>query len=442
MLRLIGVSFIARLNYSADQNSASNVEANIIGVPEQETSVQDALIEITTDEGSDLTPLVYCKPDLRTMKGFFPLDDENYEGFTREYMDQKREFETETDRNILICDIPLVQAKMPIQILRKFLYFRTDWHVRIQVIAPAMEYGFLEGYCEPIQCLSRQGFYKRHTGATSHEDFQIMSCTTGFTLSVNEQETMEFDLPWPYPGTFLSLSSFANEQSFISFVATEFWSIHLNGHSIRKIQGGSEAPSCAVLMYVSFKDPILTGPNGGVAPWNPTGGLQAVYPVNATEPTWIRAHALVQPNQPGNPVARMNRAVDMLMGGGMAMLGSFMTEMQGTIVKRGAPAAVEFMAQEVQKRLETEQQQTEAVTTDPLVGNERSGVKQSVYGNTSAFAGSSSFQNIGDTHNTGIVDPHICGLAGTIEHDFAALIRRWVVMSDPFNGTGKDPRAF
>lgn len=327
---------------------------------------------------------------------------------------------------------------MPFQVLSKYQFFRTDWHVKLQVVAPAMEYGFLEGYVEPLQILSRQGFYKLKSASTSHENFQLMSPTTGFTLSINEQETMEFDLPWPYPGTFLSLASFSLHSAFEEFMSNEFWRLHLNGHSIRKIQGGSEAPSCSVLVYVSLKDPIFTGPSPGLQPWAPVGGLQAVFRVNEDEPEWIEAQAMV----PANPVARAGRYMDMAMGGGAAMLGAFLNEMQGNIVKRGAPAAVEFMAQQMQKKLEIEQQEAEIIPTDPNVGNERSGVKQSVYGNTSAFAGTSSFQNIGDTHNTGIVDPSVCGMPGTIEHDFAHLIRRWTIMSEPTDGNGKNARAF
>lgn len=426
--------------FSADSLPTNVDKPNIIGVPQEgDISVQDALIEITTDEAQVETPLLYEKPNLAAIKGFFPLNDERWEGLTREYLHPKLEFVTDTDHQGAPCGVPLQPDLMPMSIIRKFSYFRTDWHIRLQVIAPAMEFGYLEGYCEPLNITVSQPFYKLLSSATSHERFMLMSCTTGFTLSVNEQETMEFDLPWPFPGTMLSLASFASEAAFIAFLRNECWNIHLNGHALHKIQGGSEAASCAVLMYVSLKDPVLTGPSSGTEQWSATG-LQATENMTTGEVTFIQAHG----DRAANPLARMANTFnfDTVVTGGSAMLGAFLGEMQGTIIKRGAPAAVEFLSQEVQARLEGTQSKSEIVTTDSSVGNERNGVRQSVYGNTSAFAGSGSFQNLGDTHNTGIVDPHVCGLAGSLEHDFSTLIRRWSIFSDPLSGTAKAPRAY
>ena len=417
-------------------------EENTFGEPEESmNSDQQGLMLVETLEDSGQVSSVYLVPNVGMDKGIFPLDDETYEGLTREYLYRTLAKQTGSTNTIYACVAPITHGRLPSQILKKFSYFRTDWHIKLQLVAPALSYGFLTGTICPLKSQARWFYKNRGSGLSpGPEDLQrIWSSVSGFTLSVQEQETIEFDLPWPWPGQMVSLGDYDNYEAFVD-VIREAWQINIVANSILQITDDPGSPTARINMYVSLKDPIFTGPTFKEPDLNiVVVEEEGPYLLNNFTIPVVEGQAA--PNrQAANPMANMGQGIEGMMRTGSAML-NYVMQGEGAMSKIG-PIAMEMMAHKAQQALEANESSAKKGTQAIADENTRSGVRQSVYGNTAAYCDSASFQNIGDVPNDCVVDPSYAGAPGSIPHDFLALAKRWHWLSIPAPDQATKPRIY
>ena len=413
--------FPKRLHTSNQQINRPGENQISNGPIEPTQTEQHALFEVEEDETMSVVSLDPVIVPLHKNRSIFPVSYENYEPMERSYLIDSREVQTGSSYTLYPFAALLNENLMPSKIASKFTYFRANVSIKIQMIASMTTYGVVNAWTVPLRSDERACY--EDIALTNTLNFKTWSGHSGMTLAIADQEGVEFALPWSTPETAYKLGG-----PNIYDKLADLYALNIVGAKVSNVTPGVVSPVVHLQVYARFTDVVLMGPTSKTTLATPVANLLYTHPESTLEdmPTDPVCKAVGQMETVAaaitgiealrsnmNQINRMTQGMQSLYSDGQKFYESFTQEQEGLHPEMG----------------ETGQ------------SNQRSGVKQSVYGDISSLYQSNSYANLGDHANEITVHPDF--VADTqVEHDVYTLQRQWFVNRMFLSMAGQDWVAF
>lgn len=403
---------------------------------------QNGLLQVT--EGETMTqgvPEAVLMPSFSKNRSIFPTSDPSPDLVERSYLIADFDLTEGAFQTVLPWSALLSATRMPQQIVRKYDRFRADISLKIQIVSAATTYGVLNGWVVPMEASSRAGYIT--APISDIRQFKTWSGNSGFTLSIADQEGIEFNYPWATPEHSFDTSDPDTPSKLISLA-----SLHFSAPVVKNITPGVTSPTISVQVYARFTNVMLAGPRFTLSP-----SLGTPFLSGMTSKKFVSAWRLhgdscsfTQNDDdavPENSVAKklvdysaVEKRSPYKVRHAVGQMEVVAAAVSGVAIATEATMAISSLVQGAQqvkddgiKLLETHKSEASQLHPDmlePGQSNQRQGYKISTYGDLSSFLTSNSFANLNDHSN--IISPNSDFVTDTaVAHNFYEMSTRWFV---------------
>jgi len=343
------------------------------------------------------------------LRSVFPTSAENYQPVERSYLIASFDLTSGGFQRVLPYAALLSDGRMPSRIIRKFDYFRADLTIKIQMVSAATTYGVVNCWMVPMEADQRATY--QDLPLSDIRQFKTWSGHSGITLAIADQAGAEFNYPWPTPEHSLRTADTNTPTLF-----TQLAQLNFQAPSVKNITPGVTTPSVSIQVYASFRNTMLMGPRATLAPTLGAPFLQGLDSKSFKNQWTIHGDSC---NYADAQMEMVTAAVT------------------GVAIATEATLAVADLIQGVQEvkdsgiNLLSKHKVEQDLLHPDIAGsttdyNQRSGVKQSTYGDIASVTTNTSHANLGDHANQVSMDPKFVAETA-VGHNIYDMCQRWFV---------------